>query len=173
MLVPWILLSGVTCQLTQMSSRGWGCMVNFASCNGSFRLHLGGVSWWHHQMETFSVLLALWAGNSLLLVNSSHKDQWRGALVFSLICAWINDWVNNREAGDLRRHRGHYNVNVKFKDAYKLLNIKAPKLSPANKIHIFQCLGKILWVEFQMVPLKFHTKISYPYIERCNFFIQH
>ena len=24
----------------------------------------------------------------------------------------INDWVNNREAGDLRRHRGHYDVNV-------------------------------------------------------------
>ena len=35
--------------------------------------------------------------------NSPHKDQWRGALMFSLICAWINGWVNNREAGDLRR----------------------------------------------------------------------
>ena len=35
-------------------------------------------------------------------VNSPHKDQWRGALMFSLICAWINGWVNNREAGDLR-----------------------------------------------------------------------
>ena len=32
--------------------------------------------------------------------------------MLSLICARINDWVNNREAGDLRRHRGHYNVNV-------------------------------------------------------------
>ena len=43
---------------------------------------------------------------------SPHKGQWRGALMFSLICAWINDWVNNREAGDLRRHRCHYDVNV-------------------------------------------------------------
>ena len=43
-------------------------------------------------------------------VNSPHKGQWRGALVFSLICVWINDWVNNREAGDLSRHRGHYDV---------------------------------------------------------------
>ena len=34
------------------------------------------------------------------------------SLDVSLICAWINDWVNNREAGDLRRHRGHYDVNV-------------------------------------------------------------
>ena len=36
-------------------------------------------------------------------VNFPHKGQWRGALMFSLINAWINDWVNNREASDLRR----------------------------------------------------------------------
>ena len=40
------------------------------------------------------------------------KGQWRGTLIFSLICVWINSWVNNREAGDLRRHRGHYDVSV-------------------------------------------------------------
>ena len=45
-------------------------------------------------------------------MNSPHKGQWRGALVFSLICAWINGWVNNGEAGDLRRHRAHYDVIV-------------------------------------------------------------
>ena len=45
-------------------------------------------------------------------VNSPHKGQWRGALMFSLICAWINSWVNNREAGNLRRHRAHYGVTV-------------------------------------------------------------
>ena len=33
-------------------------------------------------------------------VNSPHKGQWRGALMFSLICTWINGWVNNGEAGD-------------------------------------------------------------------------
>ena len=47
-----------------------------------------------------------------LPVNSPHKGQWRGALMFSLICAWINDLVNNREAGDLRRHRAHCDVIV-------------------------------------------------------------
>ena len=51
-------------------------------------------------------------------VNSLHKGQWRGALMFSLICVWINDWVNNREAGDLRRHRGHYDVNVMKSDEF-------------------------------------------------------
>ena len=45
-------------------------------------------------------------------VNSPHKCQWRGALMFSFIWAWINGWVNNREAGDLRRHRAHYGVTV-------------------------------------------------------------
>ena len=64
-------------------------------------------------METFSALLALCAGNSPRSpVNSPHKGQWRGALMFSLICAWINGWVNNREAGDLRRHRADYDVIV-------------------------------------------------------------
>ena len=37
-------------------------------------------------------------------VNSPHKGQWRGTLMFSLICSWTNGWVNNREAGNLRRH---------------------------------------------------------------------
>ena len=45
-------------------------------------------------------------------VNSPHKGQWRGALMFTLICARINGWVNNREAGDLRRYRAHYDVIV-------------------------------------------------------------
>ena len=45
-------------------------------------------------------------------VNSPHKDQWRGALIFSLICVWINGLVNNRKAGDLRRSRAHYDVIV-------------------------------------------------------------
>ena len=43
-------------------------------------------------------------------VNSPHKGQWCEALKFSLICAWINGWVNNSEAGDLKRHRAHYDV---------------------------------------------------------------
>ena len=45
-------------------------------------------------------------------VNSPHKGQWRGAMMLSSICAWIYGWINNREAGDLRRHRAHYDVTV-------------------------------------------------------------
>ena len=45
-------------------------------------------------------------------VNSPHKGQWRGALMFSLICAWTNGWVNNRHASDLKRHCNHYDVTA-------------------------------------------------------------
>ena len=44
--------------------------------------------------------------------QSPHKGQWRGALMFSLICTRINGWVNNGETGDLRRHHAHYDVTV-------------------------------------------------------------
>ena len=50
-------------------------------------------------------------------VNSPHKGQWRGALMFSWICVWIN----NREAGDLRRYRAHYDVIVMSSTAASLV----------------------------------------------------
>ena len=68
------------------------------------------VSWWRHQMETFSAILAICAGNSPVIFP--HKDPWRGAFMFNLICARINGWVNNREIGDLRRYRAHFDVTV-------------------------------------------------------------
>ena len=58
-------------------------------------------------------------------VNSPHKGQWRGALMFTLICARINGWVNNREAGDLRRYRGHYDVSVMTMNDFGFYLIKS------------------------------------------------
>ena len=76
-------------------------------------------SWWRHQMEKCSASLVFVRGIHQRLrgihrspVNSPHTDQWRGALMFSLICAWTGSWVNNQDAGDLRRHRAHYDVTV-------------------------------------------------------------
>ena len=70
------------------------------------------MSWWRNQMETFSVLPAVCTEKNRSPVNSRHKSQWRGALMFSLICTRINGWENNGEAGDLRRHRAHYDATV-------------------------------------------------------------
>ena len=68
--------------------------------------------WWCHQMEAFSTLLAFVRGIHRSPVNSPQKGQWHGALMFYLICAWTNGWANNRDAGDLRCHRAHYDVTV-------------------------------------------------------------
>ena len=69
-------------------------------------------SWWRHQMETFSALLAFCAGIHRSPMNSPHKGQWRGALMFSVICTRINGCANDGDAGDLRRHLAHYDVII-------------------------------------------------------------
>ena len=94
--------------INETTRRTW---VN-ESCETWSTYDIVTATWWHHQMETFSALLAICAGNSPVPVNSPHTGQWLGSLMFSLIYAWISDWVNSREAGDLRRHRGHYDVIV-------------------------------------------------------------
>ena len=66
------------------------------------------VTKWKHFPRSWPIV---W-GIHRSLVNSLHKGQWCGALVFSLICIWINGWVNNCEAGDLRPYRTHFDVTV-------------------------------------------------------------
>ena len=105
----WPVVQLMVCLVFAIATGVAKVIVN---CNVFSPWLICGVSWWRHQMETFSALLAICTGNSPVPVNSPHKGQWRGALMFSLICPWINDWLNNREAGDFRRHRGHYDVNV-------------------------------------------------------------
>ena len=63
-------------------------------------------------METFSVLLAICAGNSPVPGEFPTQRPVTRSFDVSLICVWINGWVNNREAGDLRRYRAHYDVSV-------------------------------------------------------------
>ena len=114
--------------------------VSIARCNGlvpdshkAWPRPLMNVPWWRHQMEPFFALLALCVGNSPVPVNSPHKGQWCGALIFSLICVWINGWVNNRDAGDFRRHRAHYDVTVM---AFRILNDVICSTSVTSKLLI-------------------------------------
>ena len=75
----------------------------------------GGVWWYHEDVIKWKHFPHYWPfvrGIHRSPVNSPHKGQWRGALMFSLICAWTNGWVHNRDAGDLRRRRAHYDVIV-------------------------------------------------------------
>ena len=87
----------------------------------------------------------LCAGNSPVPVNSPHKGQWRGALMFSLICVWINGWVNKREAGDLRRHRGHHDVIVMWKLLHWHQAISHVFPAAVNPILSCTYYGLLLW----------------------------
>ena len=76
-------------------------------------LLLNHTPWYRHQMETFSVLLALCEGNSP--VTGEFPSQRPVARNFDVFFDLrLNKWltVNNRDAGDLRRHRAHYDVIV-------------------------------------------------------------
>ena len=63
-------------------------------------------------METFSALLAICAGNSLVPGEFPAQRPVKRSFDVSLIYVCINGWVNNREAGDLRRYSPHYDVTV-------------------------------------------------------------
>ena len=67
---------------------------------------------WRQQLETFSALLAIYAGNSSVTGEFTAQRPVILSYHVFLICPWINYWVNNREAGDLRRNRAHYDVTV-------------------------------------------------------------
>ena len=89
--------------------------------------------WWRHHVPFVIIYACIWVqtyhddvikwkhfprywpfvqGIDRSPVNSPHKGQWRGVLMFTFIWVWINGWVNNREAGDLRRYRAHCDVIV-------------------------------------------------------------
>ena len=80
----------------------WNVWITYRSRHVKHSIHFPGMikTWWLHQMETFSALLALCAGHPPV------TGQWLGALMSSLIYAWTNGWANNRYAG------AHYDVTV-------------------------------------------------------------
>ena len=69
-------------------------------------------AWWRHQMEIFPRHWPFVRGIHRSPVNSLHKGQWRGSLIIILIWARMDAWVNNRKAGDLRRHYAHNDATV-------------------------------------------------------------
>ena len=61
--------------------------------------------WLHDDVIKWKLFPRYWPfvwGIHRSAVNSRHNEQWRGASMFSLICAWTNCWSNNRDIGDLR-----------------------------------------------------------------------
>ena len=70
---------------------------------------------YHDNVIKWKLLPCYWPfvrGIHRSLMNCPHKGQWRGYLMFPLICARTNGWVNNRDVGDLGRHSAHYDIIV-------------------------------------------------------------
>ena len=69
-------------------------------------------TWWRHQMETFSALLALCAGYSPVTGEFPSQRPVTQSFDVFIDLSWKNGWINSGEAGDLRRHCAHYDVTV-------------------------------------------------------------
>ena len=119
-------------------------------------------TWWRHQMETFSALLALCEGTPLVACGfPSQRPVTRSFDVF-LICASTNNWVNNRDVGNLGRHRDHHDVTLMIwaNDTYgfaKKLNIAKSKRNQNKSLYMLWCLllpwhsqGFLRWFYFRL-----------------------
>ena len=94
---PWLPGKGLNGDLAWVGTEGASvvqCGDNVLPFGDSHMLF----PWWRHQMETFSALLAICAGNSPVPGEFPAQRPVTWSFMFSLICAWINGWANNREA---------------------------------------------------------------------------
>ena len=91
-------------------------------------------------------------------VNSPNRVQWRGALVFSLICALTNGWVYNRDAGGLRQYRAHYDVNVmNLRAVYMMVDGTVCSWEQTICNHSYTCLYLIfLLILLSLATMKSH-----------------
>ena len=70
--------------------------------------------------------------------------------MFSVICAWINSWDNNRDAGELRRQRAHHDVIV------MKLTTNCKFISHCYQGIIPQTFYELLWVDnWNLVKISF------------------
>ena len=86
-----------------------GCWLAIVSCGSDVTRNHSGQGLIHGDIIKWKHFPRCW---SFVRGIPPHKGQWRGALMCSLISAWKNGWVNNRDAGDLRHHRAYYDVTV-------------------------------------------------------------
>ena len=105
------------------------------------KLHIAIVdvywSWWRHQMETFSALLAFCAGNSPVTGElPAQRPVKRSFDVFFFIWACTSSWADNEDAGDLRRHGAHYDLIVLRKSMFVWHHCDGHRLSYACDYHL-------------------------------------
>ena len=90
----------------------YSCLKNSKLCHWSWSRYIDDVIKWKHFPRCWPFVRGIHRSP----VNSPHKGQRCGALMFPLICVGIDGWINNRNAGDLRRYCAHYDVSVMYID---------------------------------------------------------
>ena len=137
----------------------WSCH-NFWQFPGmcfpqSFRDHDGVIKW---KLFPRYWPFVKWIHRSWM--DFPHKSHWRRAFIFSLICTWTNGWVNNRDAGDLRRHCAHYDVSVLYVTTFAATTLVAlpfaDLLYPSN-------MGSVVKTTCNKRPLIKHVHIPCGY----------
>ena len=108
--IPWYTFydKRLIIHMCRPTSSRSNCVTNTEGWTKCMSFHHDDVIKWKHFPRYWPFVRGIHRSP----VNSPHKGQWRGALIFTLICARITGWVNNCEAGDLRRNRDHYDVIV-------------------------------------------------------------
>ena len=81
-------------------------------------------------------------------VDSPHKGQWREALMCSLIWVVTIGSANNRDAGDLRRHRVHYDATVMTKGNDNLHNRNVSRIQDDMRYTFNQMSHRNNWSYF-------------------------
>ena len=120
----------------------------------------------HNDVSKWKHFLRYWPSVRGIHRSPVNSPQWRGVLKFSLICAWINGWVNNPETSDLRRHRAHYDVTVMTKGIIKKY-MQWKLFGQIFKRHRANGGSSIIWSNLSKQP-KWHSKLI-PKLFLCEF----
>ena len=131
------------------------------TCSSGSQWQSVSIAWWRHQMETFPRYWPFVRRIHRSPVNSPHKGQWRGTLLFSLICA-LNKrlskqsrylWFGTpsrplwRHCSGFRKWRG---AELVTEDTYKIPN--------RPRFYLCACpICVIQWFEF-LVPVNWYRR---------------
>ena len=112
------------------------------------------------------------SNGNIFRVTGPLCGQWRGALMFSLICTWMNGWVNNREAGDLRQHHAHYGITVMLCQVYSTPSgIIGMIISEPDDVIKWKLFSALLTIGAGNSPVTGEFPSQRPVARRFDFFI--
>ena len=111
---------------------------------------------WKHFPRYWPVVLGIHRSP----VNSPHKGQWRGVLIFPLICVWTKYWLNNRDVDDLICYRVHYDVNAMWWMTGAMFRFEILSVATGAERHDFRSFGatrkSVLFAVFCSIVLWIH-----------------